>query len=137
MRLLGGEGPDVRWVDVPIDQAVHAADDQIDPLLDAGWQPQDIALLTTKRQHPVQADRLQHGREAYWDTLFDESDVFYSTVAGFKGLERPVVVLAIDGFHDGVDAKEVLYVGMSRARDLLIVCGPRDVLGKAESDSPN
>ena len=33
----------------------------------------------------------------------------------------PVVVLAVDGFHEGVDPKDVLYVGMSRARDKLIV----------------
>lgn len=52
---------------------------------------------------------------------------------GFKGLERPVVVLAIDGFHDGV-AREVMYTGLSRARDQLVVCGDlaeiREVVGK-------
>jgi len=128
MRLLGGEGPDITWHDVPNDAAVMTADEQIDALLDDGWQPQDIVLLTTKSQHPVQAERLSHGREAYWSTLFDNTDIFYSTVAGFKGLERPVVVLAIDGFHDGVDPRDVMYVGMSRARDLLVVCGPRHVL---------
>jgi hypothetical protein len=31
-------------------------------------------------------------------TLWKQDDVFYSTVAGFKGLERSAVVLAIDGF---------------------------------------
>ena len=52
---------------------------------------------------------------------------------GFKGLERPVIVLAVDGFHDGV-AREVMYTGLSRARDQLIVCGDltqiRDAVGK-------
>ena len=52
---------------------------------------------------------------------------------GFKGLERPVVVLAVDGFHEGV-AREVMYTGLSRARDELVVCGDldqiRDVVGK-------
>ena len=32
------------------------------------------------------------------------------------------VVLAVDGFHDGV-ARDVMYAGLSRARDRLIVCG--------------
>jgi ATP-dependent exoDNAse (exonuclease V) alpha subunit len=41
---------------------------------------------------------------------------------GFKGLERPVIVLAVDGFHEGV-AREVMYTGLSRARDQLVVCG--------------
>jgi hypothetical protein len=132
MRLLGGEGPEVRWIDVPTSEAVRVADDQIDPLLAEGWEPQDIALLTTQNRHPVHTERANAGKENYWDTLFDDADIFYSTVSGFKGLERPVVVLAIDGFHDGVVPREVLYVGMSRARDLLIVCGPRGVLRGVE-----
>jgi ATP-dependent exoDNAse (exonuclease V) alpha subunit len=41
---------------------------------------------------------------------------------GFKGLERPVVVLAVDGFREGV-ARDVLYTGLSRARDQLVVVG--------------
>ncbi len=36
------------------------------------------------------------------------------------------VVLAVDGFHDGVDPKDVLYVGMSRARDKLIVVARKE-----------
>ena len=60
--------------------------------------------------------------------LWDSDDVFYSTVAGFKGLERPAVVLVVDGFHDDLDPRNVLYTGMSRARDLLIVVGdPADL----------
>jgi ATP-dependent exoDNAse (exonuclease V) alpha subunit len=35
-------------------------------------------------------------------------------------------VLAVDGFHDGVDPKDVLYVGMSRARDKLIVVARKE-----------
>jgi hypothetical protein len=134
MRLLGGEGPVVRWIDVPADQSVAAADDQVDPLLAEGWQPQDIALLTTQNRHPVHAERVGAGKEEYWDTLFDDTDIFYSTVSAFKGLERPVVILAIDGFHEGVNPREVLYTGMSRARDLLIVCGPKSVLDGRTTD---
>ncbi len=47
---------------------------------------------------------------------------------GFKGLERPVVVLAVNGFKDPNRAKEMLYVGLSRARTLLLVVGSRAVL---------
>ncbi|MCX6433751.1 MAG: NERD domain-containing protein [Actinobacteria bacterium] len=80
-----------------------------------------IALLTTQHRHPVQVES-SDDKAAYWEDFWG-NDVFYSTVAGFKGLERPVVVLAIDGFHEGVDPRSVLYAGMSRARDLLIVVG--------------
>ena len=53
-----------------------------------------------------------------------------ATVMGFKGLERPVVVLAIDGFHPGV-ARDVMYTGMSRARDQLIVIGDLELIRDA------
>ena len=46
---------------------------------------------------------------------------------GFKGLERPVVVLAVDGFHEGV-ARDVMYAGLSRARDQLVVCGDLELV---------
>ncbi len=48
---------------------------------------------------------------------------------GFKGLERSVVVLAVNGFKDVERAKEMLYVGLSRARTLLlVVVGQRELL---------
>ena len=62
-----------------------------------------------------------------WELFWTGQDVFYGTVTGFKGLERRVVVLAIDGFGDEGRARELLYTGMTRARDLLI-------LAMAESD---
>ncbi|MFH5821154.1 ATP-binding domain-containing protein [Georgenia sp. AZ-5] len=41
-----------------------------------------------------------------------------------KGLERPVVVLCVNGFR--VErAREILYTGLSRASSLLVVVGPR------------
>jgi hypothetical protein len=69
-----------------------------------------------------------YGRNGYWDVFWDDSQFFYATVASFKGLERPAVVLAIDGFRDAETARETLTVGMSRARDQLVVCGDPDVL---------
>ena len=62
-----------------------------------------------------------------------QDEVFYGTVMGFKGLERPVVVLAVDGFHDGV-ARDVMYAGLSRARDRLVVCGDLEMIRGAVGD---
>lgn len=56
---------------------------------------------------------------------------FYATVPGFKGLERPAIVLAVDGFRDEAIARETLLVGMSRARDQLVVCGDPEEIRKA------
>lgn len=48
------------------------------------------------------------------------------TVARFKGLERSVVILwAFEG-ADLNAARETLYVGMSRAKSMLYVCGSRE-----------
>ena len=94
-----------------------------------GWLPEHVVVLTTQHRHPVQKE--YKDKAAYWNDPWDSDDVFYSTVAGFKGLERSAVVLMVDGFHGDLDPRNVLYTGMSRARDLLIVVGPDDVLAEA------
>ena len=129
MAVLGGEGPAIRFVPCSSADAIATADEQADLLLEQGWSPVEFALLTTHHRHPVQIEIVEtHGREAYWDTLWDGDQFFYATVPGFKGLERPAVVLAIDGFRDDATARETLLVGMSRARDQLVVCGDPDEL---------
>ena len=71
----------------------------------------------------MQVEQQNHGPDAYWASYWDSDDLFYGHVLGFKGLERPAVVLAVNGFRDPDRASEMLYVGLSRARDLLVVCG--------------
>ncbi len=135
MRAVGGDGPEVTFVECPADKAVEVADDQVDTLLDT-WRPEDVALLTIGSRHPYQT-HLQDtlGPDGYWATFWDKDSVFYGHVLGFKGLERRAVVLALNE-GDGRDrSRERLYVGMSRATDYLVVCGDpdyvRDVAGEA------
>lgn len=105
------------------------ADDAVEALLDEGWAPGQIALLTTQHRHPEQKNAVDVGGwAAYWDAFFAERDVFYGHVLGFKGLERQVVVLAVNGFREPERAKEMLYVGLSRARSLLVLVGPRTLV---------
>jgi superfamily I DNA/RNA helicase len=128
VTAMGGDGFPVRYVRCDPDAVMDAADTAVMTLHDhGGWLPEHIALLTTKHRHPVQAQQADD-KVAYWDGLWADHTVFYSTVSGFKGLERPVVVLAVNGFHDGIDPRSVLYAGMSRARDLLVVVGAPDEL---------
>jgi hypothetical protein len=128
MRLVGGDGPDVRFVACSDGETLTAADDQVDCLLEAGWRPEDIALLTTGSRHPEQAARQARGQDAYWDTFWDAQQVFYGHVLGFKGLERRAVVLAVNEDSARDRSRERLYVGLSRARDQLVVCGDPDVV---------
>jgi superfamily I DNA/RNA helicase len=109
--------------------AIDAADDYVEKLTDRElWKPGEIALLTTKSRHPVHIEMANKDRIGYWKSLWDSEDVFYGTVGGFKGLERPVIILAIDGFHNAEDINDFLYVGMTRARDKLVVIGDSESL---------
>ena len=128
-RYRGRDGPPVRFVQCPPDEAVHEADSQVDRLLGEGWQPGQVALLVTGKRHQLQKEILDHhGWDGYWDAFFADEDVFYGHVLGFKGLERPVVVLAVNGIRDQSRSREYLYVGLSRPRSCLVVCGDLDYI---------
>ncbi|GAA1529526.1 nuclease-related domain-containing DEAD/DEAH box helicase [Brevibacterium picturae] len=126
-----GPGEEIEWSEVEIDDALAEADSQVESLMDAGWNPGDIALLTTGSRHPVQREIVENeGPSAYWDQFFAAEDVFYGHVLGFKGLERPVVVLCINGFRDVERAVDMLYVGLSRATTKLVVVGDLSVFDR-------
>jgi hypothetical protein len=128
MRFLGGEGPAVSFVACSRDDALSVGDDQIEALLEQGWRPEDLALLTTGGRHPEQTERQKDGHKAYWDTFWDADQVFYGHVLGFKGLERRAVVLVVNEVSQFDRSRERLYVGLSRARDQLVVCGDPDFI---------
>jgi hypothetical protein len=123
MRLGDIDGPDIRFVECPAADALEVAEDQVDVLLDAGWRPEDLALLTTGSRHPEQKARQEVSQDSYWDTFWDKEQVFYGHVLGFKGLERPAVILALNEKEPVERSRERLYVGLSRARDQLVVVG--------------
>ncbi|OFJ55553.1 ATP-binding domain-containing protein [Mycolicibacterium grossiae] len=128
MRFLGGEGPAVTFVACSREDAMDAGDDEVESLLDQGWRREDVALLTTGSRHPEQTERQRDGHKAYWDTFWDAEQVFYGHVLGFKGLERRAVVLVVNDAAKFERARERLYVGLSRARDQLVVCGDPDFI---------
>ncbi|MDQ3627751.1 MAG: AAA family ATPase [Actinomycetota bacterium] len=123
MRLLGGEGPAARLVPCRAADALETADDEVDRLLDDGWRPEDVALLATGSRHAEQKARQERGQDHYWASFWDAEQVFYGHVLGFKGLERRAVVLALNESEPRERSRERLYVGLSRARDQLVVCG--------------
>jgi hypothetical protein len=133
-RYEGREGSRVRFLPCPTDEVLARADDAVDALLDV-WEPQQIALLTTKHRHPVHVQRVEQvGDDAYWEDFFAEDDVFYGSVSGFKGLERTCVVLAVNGFSAQARARQMLYVGLSRARGQLVVVGDLDEIAPAAGE---
>lgn len=134
MYSRGGDGPAVRFLDASGQDPLDVADDEVDRLLDAGWDPRHVALLTTGHRHPIQVERTDfHDQDGYWRTYWDD-DVFYGHVLGCKGLERRAVVLCLneDGSRDR--ARERLYVGMSRATDELVVVGDPATVTRVAGD---
>ena len=135
--MRGPQSYEIEYIFVEtVDEVVDAASDALAKLTDEErWIPSEIALLTTKHQHPVHKLKA-NDIEAYWKEFWQADSEFYATVSGFKGLEKSAVVLAIDGFHEEKNPKDVLYVGMSRARDRLIIVCPNEyrslVLGQSE-----
>jgi hypothetical protein len=123
MRLGGVDGPDVVFHECAAEEALEAADDEVDRLREEGWRPRDVALLATGSRHPEQVARQDVGQDDYWSTFWDSDQVFYGHVLGFKGLERNAVVLALNEDEPRDRSRERLYVGLSRARDQLVVCG--------------
>ena len=130
MRLGTANGPDVTFVECPTADALDVAEDHVDWMLDAGWRPEDLALLTTGSRSAEQRLRQEAGAEAYWSTFWDHEQVFYGHVLGFKGLERPAVILALNETTISERSKERLYVGLSRARDQLLVVGDPDFVAE-------
>lgn len=135
MKIRGENGVPVRFLACATEEALGVADDEAAALLDQGWPPDAVALLTTGSRHPEQSARQRAGQDAYWASFWEDDDLFYGHVLGFKGLERPAVVLAVNGFRDESRAREMLYVGLSRARDLLVVCGDMDLIRRVGGEA--
>ena len=135
MHARGGDGPDVHFVPAEPARAIGVADEAVEILLEEGWDPEHVALITTGKRHPVQAERQENdGQDGYWASFWDGDDVFYGHVLGCKGLERKAVVLCINDTNPE-RAKERLYVGLSRATDRLIVVGDPDYIRKVGGDA--
>ena len=127
MELRGGDGPEITYVPASRDDAIAVADDEVEALLAEGWQPSDIALLTTGERHPVQVERQESmGFAGYWEDFWSNDDIFYGHVLGFKGMERKAVVLCLNESGRRDRGRERLYVGLSRATDRLVVVGDLD-----------
>lgn len=123
MHPKGGDGAEVTFIACDSRDVVDVADEQVDRLLESGWQPEHVALLTMGSRHPIQMERwAAEGQEGYWRAFWENDDVFYGHVLGCKGLERKAVVLCVN-LKSTERAREMLYVGMSRATDELVVVG--------------
>lgn len=125
----------VRFVDVPAEYASAVAEAAVESLVSEGWSPGGIAVLSTGVAWSTEVDPgAFEGYREYWDAFLAGRDVHRGGVRDFQGLERAVVVLVVNGFSDAASARQVLYSGLSRARTLLVVVGPGDVIEDVGGD---
>lgn len=123
----------VRFVDVPAEYASAVADAAVDALIDEGYDPGDIAVLTTATHWAAEEELAAfEGYPGYWDHFLAGTELHRGGVRDFEGLERAVVVLVVNGFEekDAEHEREILYTGLSRARALLVVVGPAELIEK-------
>jgi hypothetical protein len=127
-----GKGPEGRAVEIldyaDEDELVRLAEVVLLNLVDAESVPlEDLAILTPGGRD-VSALWRRHRIGRF--TLADRPEpgtVLWSSVQAFKGLERPVVILAeLATGHTRVDLDTFVYAGGSRARSHLIVLAERD-----------
>ncbi len=127
LHLSGLDGPPVKWVESTTELSTLAADAQVEELIAQGWDPREICVLTTGSRHGIQKRDGEGTLKAqYWRTFFEDDSTFHYTTSGFKGLERRVVVLAMNGWKEEERKRDILYTAVTRARDVLIICGSKE-----------
>ncbi|MFC1960438.1 NERD domain-containing protein [Chloroflexota bacterium] len=93
---------------------------------DAGVPAKDIVLLTTRSEEKSQwkSDTLVGKHILTWDMDSEmKNAINVCTIYRYKGLESPVIILAeLDQAKEGV-ANQLVYVGLSRARNHAVVLG--------------
>jgi hypothetical protein len=108
----------------------------IDALLQSGFRPSDITILSPSAKRPVAVDlqnsKRWRGRIAPYPSGRDS--ISYCTIHSFKGLESPAVILTDLENLDAAGRLDLLYVGMSRALHQLYIFAEqsaRETLSKA------
>jgi len=129
---VGPEGVEVRWIKAATpNELAQRISDCVAHLVSIECVPSgDIAVLvaTEKASERIApANRLGAFRIARCDEQ-SEGRIVVDSVRRFKGLERPVVVIAAT--PDTVVDKELPYVALSRARTHLVIVGEAKVLSR-------
>jgi hypothetical protein len=132
LELSGLDGPPVLWIESTTIGAEDAANKIVIRFIEGGWSPGDICVLTTGSRHETQRKEGDGAlSRPYWKKYFEEEATYHCTTSGFKGLERRVVVLAMNGWKEEGRKKDILYTAVTRARDVLVICGSKEEVTQA------
>ena len=140
--------PDIQGDDVQFDES-PSRDSQaakvnariVDLVARQGVAPGDITVLIAdalhKAEYYVALRRLPLSRPATWleEGVRRNDTVLIDTIQRFKGLESPIVILWGLDTIDLARNLELRYVGMSRAKSLLVVVGKADTCATFRLDA--
>lgn len=106
--------------------ATECLESFLNRLIKDGVQPSDIVILSPVRLPSSCASQVQNYKISNQETC-TKDEIPFSTVQAYKGLESPVVILTdIENvFSD--NTKNILYVGMTRARSILYIIASEHV----------
>lgn len=130
---IGPEGVEVEWIPANSIQEIYKKiDERIYQLVSQERMNLSdiVVLVSAEKDIPeyVNAGRLG-GHEVQRADKNEGNAVIMDTIRRFKGLEKRIVILAATS--DLIDARELIYVALSRARTHLIVVG--DINGLKQS----
>ena len=134
--VAGPEGTEIIAIETPDSQALETIYEQIDKLKSLGVQPQDIAVLTFEPETALKVTQSLALMNVPSKSPNDIGNAVIICAAGdFKGLESQVVLLLAS--KELSQSRELSYVAVTRARNLLIIVGKfsKSVLGAAITNS--
>jgi hypothetical protein len=123
-EVLEAEGPEVKskWYTTPDDQ-VRLLESTLAELRKEDVDFNGIVILSRRRRENASIPRtLTDGTRlvSYEEADSRAEQVEFSTIATFKGLEKDVVIMVGVDDLDSAETRADLYVGLSRAKGLLI-----------------
>ncbi len=124
---LPGEAVELVAIDSDAGQAAEIAD-KVLRYLNGGLRPEDIVILLAKRPKEallnlLEEHRLPRGLGWNHGLPVRKNTILVETVGRFKGLEAPAVVLWLGDDIVAREEWELIYVGSTRAKSLLLVVG--------------
>ncbi|MGD8352591.1 MAG: NERD domain-containing protein [Pseudomonadota bacterium] len=130
LDAAGPEGREPEFIEAGSDSAVRSEVSRCLHRLvrEEKVHPEDIAVLTGRSR-----DKSILGKEDVIGAFSiccgetpERGKVVFDSIRRFKGLERPVIILA--ELEEVLDSPEILYVGITRANAHLVVVGRREVI---------
>lgn len=132
VRAIGPLGLPVEWVCVDNETQLwlKTLNYTREMISSEKMEPQQIAILTINeeglRKLEEQNRKSNINLKTCRSEVSVESHVVLDTIRRFKGLERPMVILIAE--RHLIQEKELIYVGLTRARVRLVVIGEQAVL---------